>query len=242
MGIYHFQVMSVLELLLQLKAVWWLKWQSLWKKLQTASLKLEDSQTNQLSTILQVRHTAVQFLIQFYRLSLKQSTENEYLDSPSHHSFRMNRQLHCQTILPFILWESFHFSSLFKFAALIFMTAGVAVIPLALRVLNHWFYLALVVLVSACPCALIYPVLYTTCNFLCTYKGSNSWSSDQRRVLLMMVNLLSRISNISAMISAYTHCFIGKDQVYNSSIMANFTLHWQVILFMQFSQGIKHRE
>jgi len=35
------------------------------------------------------------------------------------------------------------------------MTAGVAVIPLALRVLNHWFYLALVVLVSACPCALI---------------------------------------------------------------------------------------
>ncbi|KAJ6857679.1 hypothetical protein NC651_039180 [Populus alba x Populus x berolinensis] len=37
------------------------------------------------------------------------------------------------------------------------MPAGVAVIPLALRVHNrdHWFYLALVVLVSACPCALI---------------------------------------------------------------------------------------
>ncbi|KAL9377269.1 hypothetical protein Peur_031389 [Populus x canadensis] len=43
------------------------------------------------------------------------------------------------------------------FAAGIFMPAGVAVIPLALRVHNrdHWFYLALVVLVSACPCALI---------------------------------------------------------------------------------------
>jgi Cd2+/Zn2+-exporting ATPase len=37
------------------------------------------------------------------------------------------------------------------------MTAGIAVIPLALRVLSrdHWFYLALVVLVSACPCALV---------------------------------------------------------------------------------------
>jgi len=37
------------------------------------------------------------------------------------------------------------------------MPAGVAVIPLALRVHNrdHWFYLVLVVLVSACPCALI---------------------------------------------------------------------------------------
>ena len=37
------------------------------------------------------------------------------------------------------------------------MTASVAVIALALRVLSrdHWFYLALVVLVSACPCALI---------------------------------------------------------------------------------------
>jgi Cd2+/Zn2+-exporting ATPase len=37
------------------------------------------------------------------------------------------------------------------------MPAGVAVIPLALRVHNrdHWFYLALVVLVSACLCALI---------------------------------------------------------------------------------------
>jgi Cd2+/Zn2+-exporting ATPase len=46
---------------------------------------------------------------------------------------------------------------LFRFAAVIFMPAGVAVIPLALRVHNrdHRFYLALVVFVSACPCALI---------------------------------------------------------------------------------------
>ena len=102
-GIYQFPVVSVLELLLQLKTVWQLKWQSLWKKLKTASLKLKDSQTN----LLQVRHsTAVQLLIQFYRLSLKQSIENEYLDSPSHHSFRMNRQLHCQTILYIPLYIS----------------------------------------------------------------------------------------------------------------------------------------
>uniref|UniRef100_A0A2K1X0U1 P-type ATPase A domain-containing protein n=1 Tax=Populus trichocarpa TaxID=3694 RepID=A0A2K1X0U1_POPTR len=41
--------------------------------------------------------------------------------------------------------------------AVIFMPAGVALIPVALRVHNrdHWFYLALIVLVSACPCALI---------------------------------------------------------------------------------------
>ncbi|KAH8481480.1 hypothetical protein H0E87_029090, partial [Populus deltoides] len=60
------------------------------------------------------------------------------------------------------------------------MPAGVAVIPLALRVHNrdHRFYLALVVFVSACPCALILSTPVAT--FLCTYKGSNSWSSDQR--------------------------------------------------------------
>ncbi|XP_050260495.1 putative inactive cadmium/zinc-transporting ATPase HMA3 isoform X1 [Quercus robur] len=41
--------------------------------------------------------------------------------------------------------------------AVLIISAGFAVIPLALKVhnLNHWFHLALVVLVSACPCALI---------------------------------------------------------------------------------------
>ncbi|KAK8550098.1 hypothetical protein V6N13_118631 [Hibiscus sabdariffa] len=41
--------------------------------------------------------------------------------------------------------------------AIIVVSAGIAVIPAALRVhnLHHWFHLALVVLVSACPCALI---------------------------------------------------------------------------------------
>ncbi|XVF34139.1 hypothetical protein REPUB_Repub18cG0032700 [Reevesia pubescens] len=41
--------------------------------------------------------------------------------------------------------------------AIIVVSAAIAVIPAALRVhnLHHWFHLALVVLVSACPCALI---------------------------------------------------------------------------------------
>ncbi|KAJ4830490.1 putative cadmium/zinc-transporting ATPase hma4 [Turnera subulata] len=41
--------------------------------------------------------------------------------------------------------------------AVIILSAGLAVLPLALRLhnLNYWFHLALVVLVSACPCALI---------------------------------------------------------------------------------------
>ncbi|OMO65920.1 Cation-transporting P-type ATPase [Corchorus capsularis] len=41
--------------------------------------------------------------------------------------------------------------------AIIFISAAIAVIPAACRVhnLSHWFHLALVVLVSACPCALI---------------------------------------------------------------------------------------
>ncbi|KAK8501237.1 hypothetical protein V6N13_026941 [Hibiscus sabdariffa] len=41
--------------------------------------------------------------------------------------------------------------------AIIVVSAGITVIPAALRVhnLHHWFHLALVVLVSACPCALI---------------------------------------------------------------------------------------
>ncbi|GMI92904.1 heavy metal atpase 2, ARABIDOPSIS HEAVY METAL ATPASE 2 [Hibiscus trionum] len=41
--------------------------------------------------------------------------------------------------------------------AIIVVSAGIAVIPATLRVhnLHHWFHLALVVLVSACPCALI---------------------------------------------------------------------------------------
>ncbi|CAN1229267.1 Cadmium/zinc-transporting ATPase HMA2 [Linum grandiflorum] len=42
-------------------------------------------------------------------------------------------------------------------AAVILISASVAVVPLALRLhdKNHWFHLALVVLVSACPCALV---------------------------------------------------------------------------------------
>ncbi|XVF39741.1 hypothetical protein PTKIN_Ptkin01aG0057100 [Pterospermum kingtungense] len=41
--------------------------------------------------------------------------------------------------------------------AIIVLSASIAVIPAALRVhnLQHWFHLALVVLVSACPCALV---------------------------------------------------------------------------------------
>ncbi|KAJ8750839.1 hypothetical protein K2173_016020 [Erythroxylum novogranatense] len=41
--------------------------------------------------------------------------------------------------------------------AIIIISAGLAVVPLVLRVhnRNHWFHLALVVLVSACPCALL---------------------------------------------------------------------------------------
>lgn len=41
--------------------------------------------------------------------------------------------------------------------AVVFMSAGVAIIPLIMRLgnLQHWFRLALVLLVSACPCALV---------------------------------------------------------------------------------------
>lgn len=43
------------------------------------------------------------------------------------------------------------------FAVIVIISASVALIPVALRVhnLNHWFHFALVVLVSACPCALV---------------------------------------------------------------------------------------
>lgn len=43
------------------------------------------------------------------------------------------------------------------FAGVVLLSAGLAVIPAALRVDNEtqWFYLAIVVLVSGCPCALI---------------------------------------------------------------------------------------
>lgn len=42
-------------------------------------------------------------------------------------------------------------------AAVIFMSAAVAVIPVCVKARNlrHWFELALVLLVSACPCALV---------------------------------------------------------------------------------------
>ncbi|XWS70970.1 hypothetical protein CRYUN_Cryun03dG0096700 [Craigia yunnanensis] len=48
-------------------------------------------------------------------------------------------------------------SAQFYTPAIIILSAAIAVIPAALRVhnLQHWFHLALVVLVSACPCALI---------------------------------------------------------------------------------------
>jgi len=46
---------------------------------------------------------------------------------------------------------------LMHLAATVVIAGGVAVIPLILRVHNqkHWFQLALVLLVSACPCALV---------------------------------------------------------------------------------------
>jgi len=46
---------------------------------------------------------------------------------------------------------------LMRFAATVVIAGGVAVVPLILRVHNpnHWFQLALVLLVSACPCALV---------------------------------------------------------------------------------------
>ena len=42
-------------------------------------------------------------------------------------------------------------------SAVVVMAAGVAVIPVVVRAhnLKHWFQLALVLLVSACPCALV---------------------------------------------------------------------------------------
>ena len=63
-----------------------------------------------------------------------------------------------------ILSQNHHFGiqaqkhSIFLYdAAVVVISACVAAIPAALRVhnLTHWFHLALVVLVSACPCALI---------------------------------------------------------------------------------------
>ncbi|KAJ6857695.1 hypothetical protein NC651_039191 [Populus alba x Populus x berolinensis] len=82
--------------------------------------------------------------------------------------------------------------------------------------------------VSACPCALIVSTPVAT---FCALT----------RAATADILIKGGISNISAMISAHTRCFIGKDYVYNSSIMANFTLHWQV-MFIQVSQGIKHRD
>ena len=45
----------------------------------------------------------------------------------------------------------------FLFAAVVVLAASVALVPLLLRAqdLKRWFQLALVVLVSACPCALV---------------------------------------------------------------------------------------
>ena len=54
------------------------------------------------------------------------------------------------------------------FSAVVVISTLIAVIPLALRVNNkrHWFHFALVVLVSACPCALI---LSTPVATFCAY-------------------------------------------------------------------------
>lgn len=43
------------------------------------------------------------------------------------------------------------------FSAVVLISAGLAVVPIAMKLHDrkHWFHLALVVLVSACPCGLI---------------------------------------------------------------------------------------
>uniref|UniRef100_A0A2N9HJF4 HMA domain-containing protein n=1 Tax=Fagus sylvatica TaxID=28930 RepID=A0A2N9HJF4_FAGSY len=66
--------------------------------------------------------------------------------------------------------------------AVIIISTGIAVIPLALKLhnRNHWFHLALVVLVSACPCPLILSTPVAT--FCAPYKGSHIWSSNQRGI------------------------------------------------------------
>jgi Cd2+/Zn2+-exporting ATPase len=58
-------------------------------------------------------------------------------------------------ILSFSSFSS-HFP-MFNFAVVMLISAAFAVIPAVLRLPNenHWFHLAIVVLVSACPCALI---------------------------------------------------------------------------------------
>ncbi|CAN1229273.1 Cadmium/zinc-transporting ATPase HMA2 [Linum grandiflorum] len=74
--------------------------------------------------------------------------------------------------------------------AVILISASVAVVPLALRLhdKNHWFHLALVVLVSACPCAL---VLSTPVATFCALTKAASAG-------LLIKGLVDRVSSIES--------------------------------------------
>jgi len=83
------------------------------------------------------------------------------------------------------------------------MPAGVAVIPLALRVHNrdHWFYLALVVLVSACPCALI---LSTPVAIFCALARAAATAFDKTGSLTRGEFVVTDFQHLCDDISLYT--------------------------------------
>ncbi|CAN1229301.1 Cadmium/zinc-transporting ATPase HMA2 [Linum grandiflorum] len=74
--------------------------------------------------------------------------------------------------------------------AIILISASFAVVPLAMRVhnRNHWFHLALVVLVSACPCALVLSTPVAT--FCALTKAATAG--------LLIKDILDRVSSIES--------------------------------------------
>lgn len=71
--------------------------------------------------------------------------------------FYSNDKSECTTLLQFRPYYSYYMHFYFSCAAVILISTGIAVVPTAMRVhdVKHWYRLALVVLVSACPCALV---------------------------------------------------------------------------------------
>lgn len=116
-------------------------------------------------------------------------------------------------------------------AVVIVISVGIAIVPLALRVhnLDHWFHLALVVLVSACPCGLILSTPVAT--FCALTKAATSG------VLIKGGDYLETLSKIKVMAFDKTGTitrgeFVVEDfQSLSEDVSRGTLLYWQGVPF-----------